>query len=303
MFDEFGDLQFPTLRRWAWATDARHCEVDPPAEARRVLLAAAEHPADWLAPEVELTVRRRVRSTTLSGSSLADFVATTCRPLVDHLGATPATLTAEEAEAVRFACACLAVVASLQLDSSAAAPPEAADTDRDADILESASHLHDAIVRANNGIVRTAANGGFLFTLSAGDQEMLRTLAQETQTSISNDDDSVRRLFPPAYGGDDDDRNAGWDALAGSELRDRQSEALDELVTLIGQGRCTADQLHLVMRTLNAVRLRLGTQLGIETDDHAFSLRDHLRPDTIRYERLGRLLSEVIDALSADDPA
>ncbi|MEZ5181295.1 MAG: DUF2017 family protein [Acidimicrobiales bacterium] len=94
---------------------------------------------------------------------------------------------------------------------------------------------------------------------------MVAELAGDLEADPSADD--LRRLRPPAYA-DDPERDLEYQLLAGEELRQSQRAAIEASAQLLDRTEVGDEDLWALVRTLNAVRLAVGTRLGIEDDDH-----------------------------------
>jgi hypothetical protein len=105
------------------------------------------------------------------------------------------------------------------------------------------------------------------------------------------------RLFPPPYG-DDEERNQGYAVLAGAELMDHRLAALDQVSEHLDATVLDEDQLMAWMRSINDIRLVMGTMLGIEDDGHAPDLDDEGVAAYSVYEFFGALLDTIVDALA-----
>jgi hypothetical protein len=121
------------------------------------------------------------------------------------------------------------------------------------------------------------------------------------QLLASTDDASVRRLFPPAYP-DDLERDAGYQVLTRDELLEHRLAALDTVESTLDGGELDDEAMNAWMSTLNSLRLVLGTRLDVDEELPTLDSSDPLAPAYAVYEYLGWLLSQVVDALSADLP-
>jgi hypothetical protein len=121
------------------------------------------------------------------------------------------------------------------------------------------------------------------------------------QLLASTDDPSVRRLFPPAYP-DDAERDAGYQVLTRDELLEHKLAALDTVEATLDGGQLDDAAMTAWMTTLNSLRLVLGTRLDAGEEPPRLDEDDPLAPAYAVYEYLGWVLSQVVDALSADLP-
>jgi Domain of unknown function (DUF2017) len=152
--------------------------------------------------------------------------------------------------------------------------------------------------------VRRRGNGEYQIKLRPNERALMAELVTQMREQLlaSTDDPSVRRLFPPAYP-DDEERNAGYQVLTRDELLEHRLEALDVVERTL-DGATTLDETEMTawMGTLNAMRLVLGTRLDVDEEPRELDESDPEAPAYAVYEYLGWVLSQVVDALSADLP-
>jgi hypothetical protein len=156
--------------------------------------------------------------------------------------------------------------------------------------------LQQAFGALDRSVVRTP-EGTFRLRWSDADRALVRQLSRELDASLDSDDESLVRLFPPAYG-TDETRSREYAALARDELVESRRAALATVETALGRGEVDADELHSLMRAVNDLRLVLGTALDVSEDDSRRRVRSG--PDAQRwqaYERLSHLLSQIVVAL------
>ncbi len=155
------------------------------------------------------------------------------------------------------------------------------------------------------GPVRRNGDG---FVIDVGDEEraMLRRLMGELRELLTAEDPDplVLRLFPPAHP-DDPELEAEYQRLMREELVASRLASLDAVDEALGRrGRLDEGSLSAFMRSLNAVRLVLGTMLGIADDDpddpDAPEIDPDLeeRPEYHLYGYLSWLLEWTVQALS-----
>ncbi|MCZ7628100.1 MAG: DUF2017 domain-containing protein [Microthrixaceae bacterium] len=106
-----------------------------------------------------------------------------------------------------------------------------------------------------------------------------------------------RAALPPPYG-DDTERNEGYAALAGPELVEHRLEALVTVRTVLRSEAVTEDQFMAWMRSLNDLRLVLGTMMDITEDDHGGAIDPRHTEAFAVYELLGGLLEQTVSALT-----
>jgi hypothetical protein len=151
--------------------------------------------------------------------------------------------------------------------------------------------------------VKRTGKGRYQIRLRASEQVLMADLVSmlREQLLASTDDPSVRRLFPPAYP-DDPERDAGYQVLTRDELLEHKLAALDTVEATLDGGELDEAAMTAWMTTLNSLRLVLGTRLDAGEEPPQLDEDDPLAPAYAVYEVLGWVLSQVVDALSADLP-
>lgn len=140
--------------------------------------------------------------------------------------------------------------------------------------------------------VRRTRSGGYRLRIPANERDLLRSLPGQLRDLLETDDPALERLFPPAYP-DDADRDREYQDMARADLIDGRRSALEIMESTIDADEVDVDELDAWMRSLNDLRIVLGTRMGVteETTDHpereAFAL----------YLYLGWLLEQVVAAL------
>lgn len=120
-----------------------------------------------------------------------------------------------------------------------------------------------------NQVVRRRPDGGYDLVLEPSLRTVMGSLIGELDELVSGDpgDPSLRRLAPPAYL-QDADKDAEYQLLAGDELRTARHEAIEAVQASLAKDVLTEPELWAWLRSLNSLRLVVGTRLGIEDDDH-----------------------------------
>ncbi len=108
--------------------------------------------------------------------------------------------------------------------------------------------------------------GGVLVRLSPEERSLLLGLVGELRAQLEGEsrDPSLRRLFPPAYDDEEDER--AYRELAGDELLSGRRQALELLAATARSDRLSATEADAWMRALNDLRLVLGTRLDVQED-------------------------------------
>lgn len=149
------------------------------------------------------------------------------------------------------------------------------------------------------GPIQRRRDGSFAVDLGENERQLLGTLVEQLRELLSTDSPVIQRLFPPPYG-DDEDRNEGYAAVAHPELIDKRRAALDTMEQSLQATALDGDQLSSWMRSINDLRLVLGTILEV-TDDGDPPVVDQDNAATYQaYEFLGHLLERIVSALSDD---
>ena len=155
----------------------------------------------------------------------------------------------------------------------------------------------------------------FALRLETNEREVLSRLLDELDGLVANAGDPtsemtpvVSRLFPPAFtdhDGENAERDAEYQRLMREELIASRRAAIAESREWLGEGateRVIDDaKLTAMLRSLNSLRLVLGSLLGI-TDDLDSDLADEAvadSPDHQLYAWTGWLLEWTVAALSS----
>ncbi len=142
--------------------------------------------------------------------------------------------------------------------------------------------------RRNRWFVREADR--FAVNLPPGLGAILVQLGGELRDLLVTDADVVRRVFPVAYP-DDDEREAGYQAMVRGELIERHQEGIDLIGRTVDADALTEQEMTRWLTTLNAIRLILGTALDVDEDEDL-----DLDEDDPRFpvQQLYFVLSEVV---------
>jgi hypothetical protein len=151
-------------------------------------------------------------------------------------------------------------------------------------------------------VLERRRDGGVELRLSRDERQLLKTLATELRTLLDAEpgEPSLRRLSPPAYEDDADER--AYRDLMGNELLNGRREALELLAATAEQKHLSADEAEAWLRALNDLRLVLGTRLDVQEDTFA----SELRPDDPNahglavYGYLSWIQEQLVAALSTD---
>jgi hypothetical protein len=147
-----------------------------------------------------------------------------------------------------------------------------------------------------------AAGGGVELRLGNEERALLMGLAAELRALLDGepDDPALRRLFPPAYDDEADER--GFRELTADSLLDGRREALELLSRTADRQRLTAEEADAWLRALNDLRLVLGTRLDVREDTFADApdLSDPRGQALAVYGYLSWLQEQLVHALSPE---
>ena len=142
--------------------------------------------------------------------------------------------------------------------------------------------------------------GGVELRLSRDERSLLAGLVAELRALLDGGpgDPSLRRLFPPAYDDEDDER--AYRDLMGGELLDGRRAALELIADTVDRDRLTAEEADTWLRALNDLRLVLGTRLDVQEDTFATEpdLSDPRGNALAVYAYLSWIQEQLISALS-----
>lgn len=151
--------------------------------------------------------------------------------------------------------------------------------------------------RSRRSPIRRRSDGTYAIDLDPQVRQLVGSFAQQLRELLGTDSDLLVRLFPPPYG-DDTERNEGYAVLAGAELMEHRLAALDQVTEHLDATVLDEEQLMAWMRSINDIRLVMGTMLGIEDDERLPDLDEQDLAAHSVYEFFGALLDMIVDALS-----
>ena len=151
--------------------------------------------------------------------------------------------------------------------------------------------------RARRRPIRRTAAGTYAVDLDPEVRQLVGSFVEQLRELLATDSDLLARLFPPPYG-DDEERNAGYAVLAGAELREHRLAALNQVSEHLDAAELDEEQLMAWMRSINDIRLVMGTMLGIddETGPPPGDSEDAAAYGV--YEFFGALLETIVAALA-----
>ena len=148
-----------------------------------------------------------------------------------------------------------------------------------------------------------AVRGGWRITLDTEERALLVRLMGELRALLTGPDDNelLRRLFPVAYP-EDEEKEAEYQRLMREELVTSRLSAIDSVISVLEPDHGLLDELQTTafMQSINAIRLVLGSMLGITDDESADLAEDALSPEHQLYDFLSWLLEWTVRSLSPD---
>ena len=122
----------------------------------------------------------------------------------------------------------------------------------------------------NNGPVFRLKNGNYKIDLATDHRKLLTQLVEQLRDSLATttDDANLRRLFPTAYN-NDAKKDAEYQRLMRDELLESRLAAIDVSIKVIAQDdEISAEEIDAFARSINSLRLVLGTTLDIAESDY-----------------------------------
>ena len=141
---------------------------------------------------------------------------------------------------------------------------------------------------------------GVRVTMSAPERELIVRLLDDLRTLIlaGGDQAILRRLFPPAYHqAVDTDAEAEYQRLMRDELLAARLGALDVLDATLDAGSVDRAGFDRFLHALNAIRVWLGTRLGVDDDDWEPDPGDERATEIAVYYEVGLLLELALRTL------
>ncbi len=150
----------------------------------------------------------------------------------------------------------------------------------------------------NQAILRWDKRAG-VYQLNLDEQfrQILRELMEQLLALLEDPDAPVlHRVFPPAYSDPGDvARQDEYRRLMMEDLVERRKEEIQMVLDTAAEKTLTEDQLLAWSRTINSLRLALGTYLDVSEDDEP---EEPLSAEESAYYWLGWLLEAAVEALS-----
>ena len=145
--------------------------------------------------------------------------------------------------------------------------------------------------------IRRRRDGSYTVDLGPNERQLLVSMCDQMRDLLTSGDPSLVRLFPTPYG-DDTERNEGYAALVVPELTERRLAALETVRSTAQATQLTAEELSAWMRSVNDVRLVLGTILDVDESGTPPTGDQDDADRYATYEYLGMLLELIVRAMA-----
>jgi len=147
-----------------------------------------------------------------------------------------------------------------------------------------------------------AVDDGWRLNLDFEERSLLVRLMDELRALLTSTDDNplLNRLFPTAYP-DDEEKEAEYQRLMREELVASRLASINLVTSLLApDAPAVFDEERTVafMQSINAIRLVLGTLLGITDDESADAADEAATPEHQLYDFLSWLLEWTVRSLS-----
>jgi hypothetical protein len=152
-------------------------------------------------------------------------------------------------------------------------------------------------VRFGRPRIRRTSGGAIEFGISDQERDVIGALLPQMQELLTVGDESLERLFPPAYA-DDKERDAEYQRLMRDDLLGSHFSDLDVIEETLRAPKLEPAQAEAWMRALNGLRLVIGTKLDVSEDMDPPELDDPDGPLYGVYDYLTHLVGELVEALA-----
>lgn len=147
-----------------------------------------------------------------------------------------------------------------------------------------------------------AVAGGWRINLDDEERNLLLRLMGELRALLTGPDDNdlIRRLFPVAYP-DDDEKEDEYQRLMREELVTSRLAAIESVTRTVepANAKKLLDEGETIafMQSINAIRVVLGSMLGITDDESADAADESDSPEHHLYDFLSWLLEWTVRSL------
>ena len=148
--------------------------------------------------------------------------------------------------------------------------------------------------------IKRLEGGSLSINFIETEKELLSELTHDLLTKLGNENPQalMPRLFPEAIL-NEPDLDSEYRAMTVNQLENSHRKALEALKLLTSEKEISLDDLILVIKGLNIIRLKLGEELGIDDDSQSPPAddSDHYRL-WIVFQYLGQLLFQCVEELA-----
>ena len=151
--------------------------------------------------------------------------------------------------------------------------------------------------------IRRRRDGRYAVKLDPSVRAVLVTMAEQLAPVLGPNEPMTRRLFPPAYTGDDDGgAEIEYRRLVDEALVNHHRQAFTVMAETAQSDILTEAELTAWLSAVGSLRLVLGTRLDVSEDMAAPDPEDPAAPEYALYELLGQLQFLMIEVLAAGLP-
>ena len=147
-----------------------------------------------------------------------------------------------------------------------------------------------------------AVDGGWLLHFETEERELLIRLMGELRELLTGPEDNplIVRLFPEAYP-DDEEKEAEYQRLMREELVESRLAAIDSVTETLGPdgpALLSEGEIFSFLQSINAIRLVLGSMLGITDEESADDADERDTSEHHLYDFLSWILEWTVRSLS-----
>lgn len=147
-----------------------------------------------------------------------------------------------------------------------------------------------------------AVGDGWMLNFETEERDLLTRLMGELRELLTGPEDNplLNRLFPEAYP-EDPEKEAEYQRLMREELVESRLAAIDSVTEMLGPNApalLSEGETFAFLQSINAVRLVLGSMLGITDDESADEADEQDSSEHHLYDFLSWILDWTVRALS-----
>jgi hypothetical protein len=151
--------------------------------------------------------------------------------------------------------------------------------------------------------IRRQRDGRYRLRLDPAVRSLLKSVPEQLLPILDSDDPMMRRLYPPAYVGEDNAKaEADYRQMVGGVLENHHRQALETLIETADADTLSAEELNAWLAAVGSIRLVLGTRLDVSEDMADPEPDDPRLPEFALYQLLSVIQEAIIEVLAADLP-